>query len=140
MESILSITLCIWLMLCSLQDVKSKKISLILVLAGFIIPVAGIIIAGNIAVIDRIAGLVLGLLLLLLCPVTGGQIGFGDGLVICITGLSLGFFKNAELLLLALTISAVISGFLIVFRHVGRHKTIPFIPFMFLAYLGVLVF
>jgi leader peptidase (prepilin peptidase)/N-methyltransferase len=55
------------------------------------------------------------------------------------TGVTLGFFGNIELLTLSLFFSAIVSVFLLVFRKVGKKKRIPFVPFTAIAYGVVMV-
>jgi leader peptidase (prepilin peptidase)/N-methyltransferase len=130
----------IWLCLCSLQDIKKKQINLLIITFGFICIFALSILCIKISLINRLAGLFLGLLFLILNPITKGQIGIGDGLIICGMGLSFGFHQNSEILVLSLFGSALYSIILIIFKRVNRKKTIPFIPFLFLGYLGVIFY
>ena len=44
----------------------------------------------------------------------------GDGLVLSVTGMGLGFWSNLELFALALAFAALFSMFLLVFRLAGR--------------------
>lgn len=137
-ENIISVINIIWLLLCSIQDMKKKKISISLIIVGALLLIIVTSIFGSITVLNRIAGLSLGIVLLCLCYVTRGQIGVGDGCIVCITGFNIGFIKNSFVLLYALFGSAVFSAILILFFRVNRHKTIPFAPFILLGYLGVL--
>jgi leader peptidase (prepilin peptidase)/N-methyltransferase len=89
----------------------------------------------TLSVVDRILGLSLGLGVVLLSKATGGKIGIGDGLALSVTGMGLGFWSNMELFAIALSLAAVFSIGLIVFRKANRKKTIPFMPFLFIAYL-----
>lgn len=136
--NIISTIITIWLLLCSIQDIKKKKVNTDLIVAGVLLLTIVTSIFESITMLNRFAGLSLGVVLLVLCYVTRGQIGIGDGLILCITGLNLGFLKNSLLLLYALLGAAVFSAILIFFWRVNRHKTIPFVPFLFLGYLGVL--
>lgn len=137
--NIISTIITIWLLLCSIQDIKKKKINTGLIIVGVLLLTIVTSLSGSITILNRLAGLSLGVILLGLCFVTRGQIGIGDGIILCITGLNLGFIKNSLLLLYALLGAAVFSAILIFFWHVSRHKTIPFVPFLFLGYLGVLI-
>ncbi len=85
---------------------------------------------------SRLLGLATGLVLLLLGKLLKGQIGAGDGIILCITGFCLGFHDNLNLLFYGLTISAFVSLALLLLKRAGRKDTIPFIPFLFLSYLG----
>lgn len=138
-ESIISIIACIWLSLCSWQDIKKKRINIILIGSGFLILLIGTMLQGELSIMNRFAGLSLGIILLVLNPITRGQIGVGDGLIVSTTGFCLGFSKNAVLLVYALFGSAVISMVLLVIYRVNRKKSIPFVPFLLIGYLGVLL-
>ena len=77
--------------------------------------------------------------LYLMSKATRGAVGEGDALVYLMTGVTLGFFGNIELLTLSLFFSAIVSVFLLVFRKVGKKKRIPFVPFTAIAYGVVMV-
>jgi len=87
-----------------------------------------------------LGGISIGLILLGISFITRGQIGMGDGLIVCITGMSLGFTKNAMLLGFGLFGSAIFSMILLSFKLANRKKTIPFVPFLLCGYVGVLLF
>jgi leader peptidase (prepilin peptidase)/N-methyltransferase len=135
---IISILAIVWLLLCSLQDIRNKKINIILIISGFLVLSISSVICGEVSLLSRLAGLSLGLLLLGLHPITRGQIGIGDGLIVCTTGLCFGFSQNAILLVYALFAAAIVSMILILFFRANRKNTIPFIPFLLLGYVGVL--
>jgi len=63
-----------------------------------------------------------------------GSIGEGDALVYMVTGVSVGFFRNFELLVLSLFFASMTGLFLLVTRKVGRKYAMPFIPFTAVAY------
>lgn len=81
-----------------------------------------------------IAGVFIGICMLALGRITKEEIGYGDGLVFMITGLYLGYQYNLLLLVLSLIISAMISLILILFKKVHRKTSIPFVPFVTVAY------
>ena len=114
----------------SILDWKYKKISLISVLAGII----SIWMAGHIRLI-HLSGAAVGILLFLCSFFTRGQIGIGDGIIFCMTGLGYGFWGNLGLLFLSFLFSAVVSAVLLFGRRVGRKTRIPFIPFVMAAHM-----
>jgi leader peptidase (prepilin peptidase)/N-methyltransferase len=135
-EYIMTVITGIWLLLCSWQDFRKKKIHIGLIIIGGFITLIYSFLSGELAFFNRIAGLTLGLTLLLLNPLTGGQIGVGDGLIVSILGIGLGFNQLAFILAYSLFGAAVFAVGLMLFRKAGRKFTIPFIPFLFLGYLG----
>jgi len=134
---LLKVFLSLWLFFCSWQDIKRQEISIFLISLGFISLLVISLLNGDLSLVERVAGILVGLVLLMLNRITRGQIGIGDGLIFCVTGISLGFFLNSILLLYSLIISAIFSGFYMIVKRVGKKTTIPFVPFVFIVSLGV---
>jgi leader peptidase (prepilin peptidase)/N-methyltransferase len=78
----------------------------------------------------------IGVSVLIISLVTKGKIGSGDGVVLMITGMCLGFFDNLFLLLTAAFLSAIVGIFLLLIKKVNRNYEIPFIPFLFVSFVG----
>lgn len=122
-------------MVAAVQDLLTKKIRVwTLILCSLPVCVC-IPFCSSLTLYDRILGFILGTGVMLLSKLTKGKIGAGDGMVLCVTGLGLGFWGNMELFALALTIAAVFSIGLLILRLVNRKHSIPFIPFLFVSYI-----
>lgn len=123
------------LIIVAVQDIRWKKIRIwIVILCGILLGIC-IPFCPVLSVWNRIGGVFLGIGVVLLSKATGGKIGMGDGLVLVVTGMGLGFWGNIELFALALSIAAVFSIGLLVLRRADRKKAIPFMPFLCLAYI-----
>lgn len=81
-----------------------------------------------------VAGAGLGCFLLLLAKITEEKIGYGDGWIILVTGIYLGFRYNLLLLTMSLFLSALTSVVLLMLRKVNRKSTMPFVAFIFAGY------
>jgi len=79
-------------------------------------------------------GILVGVALYIVSKLSRGSIGEGDALVYMVTGVSVGFFRNFELLVLSLFFASMTGLFLLVTRKVGRKYAMPFIPFTAVAY------
>lgn len=117
------------------QDIISRKIKVWVVALYTLLVCICIPFCPSLTVLDRLFGLLLGTGVVLLSKATKGKIGMGDGLVISVTGLGLGFWCNLELFALALAIAAAFSVFLLILRLVNMKNSIPFIPFILFSYL-----
>ena len=82
------------------------------------------------------AGILPGLLVLLISRFTKESIGMGDGVILMCYGLCAGFIGSLGVWILALFFSSLFSIVCLIFRKLQRKSEIPFTPFMFLAFLG----
>jgi len=123
----------------AVQDLLTRKIKVWIVMLCALLICICIPFTSSLSLYDRIFGLVLGMGIVLLSRITKGKIGEGDGLVLCVTGLGLGFWCNLELFALALMIAAAFSIVLLILRLAGRKQSIPFIPFLFISYIFLLI-
>ena len=84
-------------------------------------------------------GMSVGIVLLLYSLVTHESIGYGDGCLFVMTGLFLGFWENLVLLLLASVLAGIGAAVLLFFRKKKKKERIPFVPFVFTAYVLLLL-
>ena len=71
-----------------------------------------------------------GLLLLILSVLTKGAVGFGDGLVVLVCGLYVGFLKTIAVIMGAFFLASLAGGVLIIFKKAHRKTALPFLPFL----------
>lgn len=121
------------------QDWRKKKVSLYLILTAGIAGLLCHLCAGQTTVTDILLGAVLGAVLLFCSFISGEKIGYGDGAMVMVCGIFLGFATNLELLCIALILLELAALFLIVVKRKGRRYQIPFIPFLLLGYLVLLI-
>lgn len=138
-EIILKVSIATMLVLCAAQDMYKKKLLVwpLVLFALLVILCSGF--SNSISILDRLGGLILGLGVVLLSLVTGGKIGLGDGIILAITGIGLGLWANLELFAIALFLAAIVSILLLILRLANRKKSIPFVPFLLVSYLFLIV-
>lgn len=137
MEKVIIFIVGIYLVIMAVTDRRTKKIPVI----------PGIVCMALVAlaqVVDGrewkswIPGLLVGIFMYAVSRLSRGQVGTGDALVYFVTGLALGFMRNVELLMISLFLASIVALVLVVVRRVGKHYTLPFIPFTAVAF-GVVV-
>lgn len=128
----------IMLIICGMKDLKSRKISLYIVGIAFLCMICLLPFYKNISYLDLVGGFLIGILLITISMLSRGQIGIGDGLIFCVTGLGLGFWNNVCLLLYSLLLAAIFAGIILTLKYKNRKQVIPFIPFVCVGYIGVL--
>jgi leader peptidase (prepilin peptidase)/N-methyltransferase len=83
-------------------------------------------------------GVAIGAVLLLFSILTD-MIGKGDGIVFLCLGVGFGGVKLIKIVLLSLSLICVASLVLIILKKVQKKTRLPFMPYIFLAVLGVSV-
>lgn len=127
----------------SIWDIRSKKLPAGLLILSIL--TAGILIAMNRDINWRqdwllyVIGILIGILLLLAGRFCGGCIGTADGIMTAVIGGMIGYQDTLLLLMNGILAAAVFSILLIVIKKAGRRTTIPFIPFMLLGYIMILI-
>lgn len=121
----------------SIYDLKYKKISMPVTGIGIFIAVIVLILSSKYTWINAISGMSTGFFIIICSFLSRGQIGIGDGIICCFTGIGCGFFENLSILFLALFLSAIVSIILLIREKVGKKTKIPFVPFLFIGYCCV---
>jgi hypothetical protein len=138
-ETIMKIAIFIMLLLCGIQDIIKKKVCIWVIMAGAFATAVCIPFCSLSTIPGRIGGIAVGVAVIAINLATAGKIGMGDAFLLCVTGLGLGFWGNLELFAIALLLAAIVSIILLSLRLADRKKSIPFIPFLFIGYLFILI-
>lgn len=93
----------------------------------------------NQSLYSMLGGIAVGAAVIILSLVSGGIIGIGDGLVLCVAGIYIGGINTMRLLLTGLFLSSLYALVLLFMHRKRRKDTIPFIPFLLAAYLILLI-
>ena len=120
----------VFLLLNSITDIRKKKVNIGLA-AVFVLLAAILIMTGvGIRPLDALLGTLIGIAMLGLSKLTGEKIGYGDGIVIAVTGLFLGLFSNFVLICITSFLSGVFGIVLMLFKKADKNTEIPMAPFM----------
>lgn len=115
-------------------DVKNKRIP---VICPFVFGVVSFIFRGASMVFDTMLGMAPGAVVIIVSLFSKGQIGIGDGIVIIFLGGMLGGSESVEVLILSLIFVFLFSAVGLLMKKLSKKTALPFIPFYFAAYLGV---
>ena len=124
----------LFLLICGIQDMREKQIYVYPVIITAVAVMIYQIAFRGLSVSNWLGGLVVGGVLCLISVISKGQIGLGDAMLFCLTGLTVGFSGNIQILFFSFLFAAVASGYLMFVRHKHRKHTIPFVPYLFLGY------
>jgi len=126
------------LLMCStVTDIKRREISGFMMGIFLLLGSLCLFFGTELSFGEILGGVGLGLFMVLISLATGGELGLGDGILICVTGMFLGFKNNLMLLLGGLLLSAIFSMILVACGS-GLKKEYPFVPFLLASYLLIL--
>lgn len=128
------IILWIFLGINTLTDIKNHTIY---IAVTFLFGALGTVIfacAEDGSLLSLVSGTVVGIGLMLLSVLSKGAVGFGDGLVVAVTGIWLGGWKTALVLMGGFLLAAFFGVAGICAGRVNRKSEIPFVPFFSLSY------
>lgn len=120
-------------------DIKFKKINLYLLVPFLIGGILCNIFYNILSFKSLLGGVGIGVGMLIISFVTRGKIGSGDGAILIVTGIYLGFFDNLFLLLMATFLSSITGAVILLIKGVNKNYEIPFIPFLFVSFVGGLL-
>lgn len=138
MREVINLFILILMLLATVTDVKRHEISIyILVIFSAMVTFSVLYYIEEISW-GMLGGLLIGLLFFVISKSTKQAVGYGDSWMILLLGIYLGGFMVLRLLMLASFMASIVSlAYVVRFRR-KKHATIPFVPFMTLAYLGVM--
>ena len=124
--------------LCSLEDVKYRRLTVIYILMFGIAGVVLHLFTPVCSIYSMLWGMLLGIVLILISIATRGSLGMGDGILMVVTGVYLGGYGNLQLFLYGLLLSALCSLGLLVLKKKKKKDEIAFVPFLLLSYFFML--
>lgn len=118
-----------------ITDLRSRTVSRRFLLALALFCTIGVIFQGGCRLPDSVGGFGIGLCVIGLSVISRGQIGRGDGIVIALVGLLLGFYGCLVVVCLASLIMALASIVVLVLKKGSRYTRLAFLPALFTGYL-----
>lgn len=121
------------------RDWKEKHIYLYVPAGALVMGLILHILCRERALTDMLAGAAIGGVMIIIGRMTGEAVGFGDGLMLVVSGIFLGFWENMCLLMTALLLVGGAALFLVSVGKKGKDYRLPFLPFLLAAYLLQLI-
>lgn len=132
----------LFLGICAVFDIRKKEIPLILIILGGILATVMSVLrisGGEISVAGMGSSLLPGLFFLFVSFCTKEKVGYGDGLILLISGLILGFYQCFIGMCAGLLFSSFFALALLFMHKAGKDSGLPFVPFLTIG-MGVSYF
>lgn len=121
----------------SFYDIKEKEIPILSIVAGGGLLLVMAVLAGSFSVHASIGGILLGAILYAISKLTKEAMGVGDVMVFGVLGIVLGGMEALVLLFYSLVMAGIFSVIMLLLHKVSKKQAIPFLPFVWMSYLGV---
>ena len=122
---------------CALSDWRRREIPLLLLLITSVIVVVLSIFCKTERVGSILGGALIGVVFFCISKCTKEAVGYGDSWLILLLGINLGVRKLLQVLFAASLAAGIYSLLCLWKHHWKRSATIPFVPFLTAAYMGV---
>ena len=129
----------LFLLLCSISDVRTRKIPTVLLIAMSLVTVLLSLIFTRYGIAKITGGALIGTIFWLVSKYSKEAIGYGDSWVISLMGIHLGGICVLEVTVTAFFLTGLVSLAGIVFKKWKKAVTLPFVPFLTVAYVGVIL-
>jgi len=123
----------------SIEDIREKKITVMVTLLSGIIGISLHLFFQNQSIYEMLTGVLAGSFILILSRLTKGRIGMGDGIIFMLTGLYLGLIDNLLLMCISFSLAGIWGLFLVFIKSNSRSERNPFIPFFFFIFFFLLI-
>ena len=127
------------LMVMAYRDLRTKQVScLALVIMAILVVVIRMLFVED-TIWSTLGGVAVGISFFLISKYSRESVGYGDSWLILLLGVLIGGKKVMEVIFIASFMAALFSVGYGLVRGWNRKNTIPFIPFLALAYVGVVL-
>lgn len=125
--------------MCSISDLRKKTIPVVTLIVFSVAVVGFVILDDAVSIRMRVGGVLMGVLFLLISKCSKEAIGYGDSWLILLLGSYLGYLRAMEVLFGASLLAGVVSVFFLWKCRWRKTAALPFVPFLSISYLGVLI-
>lgn len=117
----------------SREDLKSKKVNALVLLAASIciLLIRGI---SGFSIKEGLIGTLLGIGMLLLSKASRGAVGLGDGIALILAGSCTSFRFCLSVLMISLLLMFIISAVLMALKRLKRQDSLAYVPWLTAAY------
>lgn len=120
----------IFLALCSIQDIREKKLSLKLLIVSGILFFAMSFIFEKMSARERVCNMLPGIFALVIAFMTREQIGYGDAACLIIMGNIVSGERLLGAVMGGMILFSIVGAVLMIRKKADRKTTMPFLPFL----------
>lgn len=132
---ILIVTVGVLLLAAGITDIRKRQISRRFLLLLTLVCIAAVLFRGSFAIMDAAGGIAIGFCVIGISMISREQIGRGDGIVIAMIGLVLGFRRCLAAVSVASLLMSAAAIVVLLFKKGNRRTQLAFLPALFVGYV-----
>lgn len=137
MCKVAEIVVLLFLLIAAYKDWKTKRISVLFLFVMSVVMLGIRLLIIEESLLSTLGGVAIGIVFFMFSKCTKESVGYGDSWLILLLGIFLGGKRVLEVVLIAMLFSGVFSIVHCMRYGWDRKQTIPFIPSLAAAYIGV---
>lgn len=139
MREISEVGMGLFLLYCAVCDLKKGQIQTNMLCACAAVTLLSVFLCCEQSAATSLVGGLLGFCFLAVSYITREAVGYADSILLIILGIFFGAEELLILMLVAFGTAALVALVGIVCGKWNRKKTLPFVPFLLLGYMGVMI-
>lgn len=132
---VLIVTVGVLLLAAGITDIRKRQISRRLLMLLMLVCIAAVLFRGSFAIMDAAGGIAIGFCVIGISMISREQIGRGDGIVIAMIGLVLGFRRCLAAVSVASLLMSAAAIVVLLFKKGNRRTQLAFLPALFVGYV-----
>lgn len=117
-----------------IYDIRLKKIPIVATLIWGLCGATIVIIGCREELLNYVFAIVPGMIMLLVSWITKQSVGYGDGVVLLILGIYVGWQSILAIYMLSVLIAGISGIILMLFFHKNKNYEIPFVPYLAISF------
>lgn len=132
---VLIVTVGVLLLAAGITDIRKRQISRRFLMLLTLVCIAAVLFRGSFAIMDAAGGIAIGFCVIGISMISREQIGRGDGIVIAMIGLVLGFRRCLAAVSVASLLMSAAAIVVLLFKKGNRRTQLAFLPALFVGYV-----
>lgn len=132
---VLIVTVGVLLLAAGITDIRKRQISRRFLMLLTLVCIAAVLFRGSFAIMDAAGGIAIGFCVIGISMISREQIGRGDGIVIAMIGLVLGFRRCLVAVSVASLLMSAAAIVVLLFKKGNRRTQLAFLPALFVGYV-----
>ncbi len=133
-DRVLVVVVGVLLLIAGITDIRKRQISRRLLMLLTLVCIVAVLVRGSFAVMAA-GGMAIGLCVIGISMISREQIGRGDGIVIAVIGLVLGFRRCLAVVSVASLVMCAAAIVVLLFKKGNRRTQLAFLPALFVGYV-----